>query len=491
MATFTTTQAGSWGTGSTWVGGVAPTLSTEDIVIVHSGVVVDAAKTCATLTFTGTAVKTCVFTLNANLTVTGALTFNGNSATNRTQVLSNTVGTARTITAAAVSLTNVDFQDITGAGAAAPFTGTSIGDCGGNTSITPTTPTTRYGVVAGNWSSTATWSTSSGGSGGASVPLPQDNVVLDGSSAAGTYVPDMPRIGKDLTCTGFTRTLQMPSVSGVYSAMYGSLTLSSGMATSLGTGGIAFAGRGSHMITMAGKTTAANSIQQTGYGGTYTQQDAFSTGGGAIAIVAGTWDSNGYALAMSTMSVNTGGSMTMGATALTATSTSAPWTCVSGATLSAASSTINITDTSSATKTFAGGGKTYGTVAIATPATTGTLVVTGSNTFANLNLSPGITLTLPASTTTTLTSGASLSGTVAKPTTIQSSSAATKATLSKTTGIITVDNAAIIDSAATGGALFEYRSGATIATSTGWTVATVNGNAGLRLSAATIGLTIS
>jgi hypothetical protein len=44
--------------------------------------------------------------------VTGTLTLTGNSATNRLLVQSNTLGTPRVITAAAVSLTDVDFMDI-------------------------------------------------------------------------------------------------------------------------------------------------------------------------------------------------------------------------------------------------------------------------------------------------------------------------------------------------------------------------------------------
>jgi hypothetical protein len=56
--------------------------------------------------------------LTANIIITGTLTLTGNSAINRLLVQSNTLGTARTITAANVSLTNCDFRDITGAGTA-------------------------------------------------------------------------------------------------------------------------------------------------------------------------------------------------------------------------------------------------------------------------------------------------------------------------------------------------------------------------------------
>jgi hypothetical protein len=55
----------------------------------------------------------------------------------RTFVRSNTIGTTRTLTCAAVaSLTDIDFRDITIAGAAAPVSGTRLGDCKGNSGIT-------------------------------------------------------------------------------------------------------------------------------------------------------------------------------------------------------------------------------------------------------------------------------------------------------------------------------------------------------------------
>lgn len=71
------------------------------------------------LTINGSASKLAAFSLyNSGITVTGTLTIAGNSPTNRLLVQSNTLGTPRTITAAAVAPTNCDFQDITGAGAA-------------------------------------------------------------------------------------------------------------------------------------------------------------------------------------------------------------------------------------------------------------------------------------------------------------------------------------------------------------------------------------
>lgn len=95
------------------VNGHKVTLNQNSVATVLVG-----AGTFVDLEIIGAANKTSAITLSANQTVTGTLTITGNSETNRLLVQSNTLGTARTITAAAVSLSNCDFMDITGAGAA-------------------------------------------------------------------------------------------------------------------------------------------------------------------------------------------------------------------------------------------------------------------------------------------------------------------------------------------------------------------------------------
>jgi hypothetical protein len=88
--------------------------------------------------------------LSADQTINGTLTLSaGTNATMRTFVRSNTIGTTRTLTCAAVaSLTDIDFRDITIAGAAAGVTGTRLGDCKGNTGITFDAPKTVYWNLA-------------------------------------------------------------------------------------------------------------------------------------------------------------------------------------------------------------------------------------------------------------------------------------------------------------------------------------------------------
>lgn len=332
--------------------------------LVFSGI-----NTFHNLTITPTAAKTNTISLNADQTITGTLTITGNSLANRPIIKSNTVGTARTLTAAAVSLTNVDFMDITGAGAAT-WTGTSLGDANGNTNITFTTPVTRYGVVAGNWSATSTWSDSSGGAAGSSAPLPQDDVVLDASSA-GTYTGDRARLGKNITMTNFAGTFSNSQSSNVY----GSLALGAGMTLSAGNNTLTLSGRNSFNLTTNGLVNTTMSYTIDAPGGTYTLQDALNIGATRIlTLTNGTLNTNGQTVttgAFSSSNSNTR-ALTLGATTWSATT----WTMTtfSGMTLSAASSTITTTGA-----VALGGGFTYGSF---TSSGTSNLSLAGNLTFA-------------------------------------------------------------------------------------------------------------
>lgn len=362
------------------------------------------ANTFATLTITGPTNKTQTVSLSANQTVTGTLTIAGNSETNRILVQSNTVGTARTITAATTTLSNVDFMDITGAGAGS-WSGTSIGNALGNSGITFTTPVTRYAVTAGSWSSTGTWSATSGGASGASVPLCHDTVTLNASSGAGTYTADMPRLGADITCTGFTRTLALNSLSH---SIYGSLTLVSGMTfTTSSSFSTTFRGRSSHTLTTAAKSFSQD-INITAPGGTYTLQDnltstAISNG---IILSNGTFDANDYNITAIGLNSNNNNvrTLNMGTGTWTLSgNTTVPWIVTSTLTLNAETATIILTGTGSSI-TFIGGGKTYSTLRLSGTGT-GSYTITGSNTFTTFESTKTNTYSIlfSAGTTQTIT----------------------------------------------------------------------------------------
>jgi len=119
------------------------------------------------------------------ITINGTFTVTGGTYTRRVAFMVYLAyspnPTSTNITAANKSLSYVDFYGINASGAAAPFSGTNIGDAGGNTGISGTTPKTVYWnlLAGGNYTSNA-YATSSGGAVSvANFPLPQDTLIID------------------------------------------------------------------------------------------------------------------------------------------------------------------------------------------------------------------------------------------------------------------------------------------------------------------------
>lgn len=186
------------------------------------------------------------FGLSNNQTVTGTLTLGASNTYNaRIQVVSNAPGIAFTITAATVAaLSDVDFRDITAAGASAPWSGTRLGNGLGNTNITFAAGKTVYWnlVAGGNWSANA-WATSSGGAvATANFPLAQDTAIIDNTGLT---------TGNTITVESFwwlgtlnaTRTNSWNYVSNVGLTVYGDFTFSSATTVS-GTSVLIFQGQG-------------------------------------------------------------------------------------------------------------------------------------------------------------------------------------------------------------------------------------------------------
>jgi hypothetical protein len=101
--------------------------------------------------------------------------------------------------------------------------------------------------------------------------------------------------------------------------------------------------------------------------------------------------------------------------------------------------------------------------------TSGTHEIAGATTFYDLTLSPNNTITFPASTTQTISNTFSCTGTAGNIITINSSSAGTQATLSKSSGTVDCDYLSLQDSNATGGATWNAGNNSTaVSNVTGW-----------------------
>lgn len=207
------------------------------------------ALSCENFTYTCDANQTRQVQLSGALTVTGTLTITGNSAINRPSVISSVVGTARTITAAATAISGgVDWRDIAGAGAAAPFVASSgfMGDRLGNSGITMTTPATqtRDATAGQQWGVAARWTSR--------VPLPQDDVVL-GASSGSISGTDVLCLGRSLDFDAYVATLTLTSSSTEYQ-VHGDVILGAGMTfgSTPNTFYVDYRGRGAQTVTSNG-----------------------------------------------------------------------------------------------------------------------------------------------------------------------------------------------------------------------------------------------
>jgi hypothetical protein len=391
--------------------------------------------------------------LSANQTITGTLTLSaGTNAAMRHFVRSDTIGTTRTLTCAAVSMTDVDFRDITIAGAAAPATGTRIGDCKGNSGITFTAAANKYwvGTSGGNWGVTTAspWATSSGGSGLlANFPLAQDTVIFDGNSGASGLTSTINaayNIGTIDMSARTTNTMTLATSSNT-PQIYGNWINGTGT-TLTGTGTMTFAGRGSQTITSAGRTFTQLFVFNSP-SGSVTLQDAFVYSSASITLTAGTFDANIYNVTSSATGGGSGVNVT-GALTRTMALGSGTWSIAGSGTawqLSGSNATVTgtgtISLTSASAKTFAGGGVAYTNITL-NQGGAGTLTISGDNTFkdiTNTYKATGAT-NITLSTTTQRVSQWTAAGEAGRVLTVQGTSASSPGTLVHTgAGDISVD----------------------------------------------------
>lgn len=334
-----------------------------------------------------------VLAITADCSINGALTLSaGTVATMRTFVQSNTIGTPRTLTVNnfAAGSADIDFRDITIAGAAAPISGTRFGDCKGNSGVTfPAAKTVYWRVAAGgNWGA-ASWSSTIGGTADVTqMPLAQDTAVFPSlypNSASTATVNASYNIGTIDMSARTTNTMTLATGSTT-PAIYGNWINGTG-ATLSGTGNVTFAGRSSQTITSVG-VAFANRVTVDSPGGSFTLQDALSITNAnlGLTLTQGTFNANNYNV---TISGTSSGFASSGTGVRTLALGSGTWSVTGGNnwnTTNATNLTVTGTGTismvSASSKSFSGGNvQTYPTI---NQGGTGTLTVSGSNKFAGL-----------------------------------------------------------------------------------------------------------
>ncbi len=249
-----------------------------------------------------------------------------------------------------------------------------------------------------NWSSTLAWVEGI-------VPTAADNVIFSSNSVGSILVIDgtsgSPSLCRSMDTTGYTKQITFGASA--------QLNVGDGTAGAFKmTAGMTFAPNASSTVKFV-STTTGNNITSAGYtfgnltfdgvGGSWQFQDNTAFGSNTIiTLTNGTLDTNGKnmtgSVGLSSSNSNTR-ALTLGATNWTvaAGSTAGTWdiSTSTNMTLSAASSTITYTNSSSV-GTFNGGGLTYGTITC-TGMTGGSVVITGANTFTTATFSSGATTT--------------------------------------------------------------------------------------------------
>lgn len=315
----------------------------------------------------------------------------------------------------------------------------------------------RYWVGnGGSWTDTAHWSTTSGGSGGASVPLETDNVFFDGFSfflASQTVtIPDS--VGAwtyDFTVTSDDAfTLHIGNTS--YLAMTNHININDKVTfTRSGDGFIAPYSPGRTVnVNWNGAASAAPVVFQTTIGGVFNLQSNFVFGGSGFSefeLSGGTLNSNGYSITAYNFQL-VGGTANLSGSTINATL----FEVTNPGVLNSAPAIVNLSKNVALAQNsfFEGEGHTYPQVNFLTGDFAYFL---GNNTFTNLSVASGIpTIYFQSGFTQTFVNNPQITGTVGNVRQIRSSTNGATHTLTKTSGNVALDYMDIKDSIATGGA---------------------------------------
>jgi fibronectin-binding autotransporter adhesin len=406
--------------------------STASTTIQFSG---SALNTFNSLSVTPTAsagIVNCIFT--SNIVVNGTLTCAGASAVRRVFLQSDTIGTQRTLTAAAISADDCDFRDIVLAGAAAGASPTRAGDCGNNSGITFSAPKTVYWNLGGgarNWSDTG-WCTASGGTPALNnFPLAQDTAVFDNAGSV-TSIITMNAAWNIGTFDASLRTSAMTLTIGNAAVVYGDWKFGTGVTSGIAGANINFSKNGTQTITSNG--VQFNSPVQINNPNAYVQlADALSlVSTSTLTLTGGTFDAVTYNVTTGLVNCQgTGFNLKMGSGTWTLSGTGAVWNMAAIPVITAGTSTIVLSDTSTFPRTFAGSSLYYNKLTIGGTTGTSTLTITASNTFGELASTKTVAHTVLFQATLTHTVGKwAVTGTVGNVVTVSSNLSATAFTLS-------------------------------------------------------------
>jgi PKD repeat protein len=304
-------------------------------------------------------------------------------------IQSNTAGSQAMIskTTGTVTVNYISMKDMNASGGASFIVnnGTDLGNNSGWTINNATGQNLYWVGGSGNWSNSAHWATTSGGTPGTCIPTIYDNVFFDANSfsASGQGVTvDIVAYCDSMDWSGITHSNIMTGASDLH--IFGSLKLSPTSSVINYTGNLFFASNGpGNRITSAGKIFAT-SIYFTG-NGDWTMQDAFATTG-YIYLLNGTLATNNNNLSCGYFS-STGNnvrSLILGASTVSVSGNGTGWNVTgNNFALDAGTSLIKFVTTGSYTYLTAGTNDVYYDLIWTNPGT-GAYINGGSSTYHNV-----------------------------------------------------------------------------------------------------------
>lgn len=299
------------------------------------------------------------------------------------------------------------------------------------------------------WSNTANWSTSSGGAGGASVPTSADAVIFNSNSGTGTAQLNGNRSAASLNMTG--STINLNGAGSWELSLFGNCTFNASTARLFGTT-LKFIGGGTYTLNTNNAPIQSVRIDA-GTPGNPATLNINGTLRTSDLLVAdqGTLNTNNNTITVSSLASINGGTLNLGSSTVTLTNSIGGniINASSSSTINYGTSTIVIAATA-ATTTFFSSPQSFYNIDIATSSSV--TIFSGSHSFNSLSNSvQPVTLKFPATYTQTF-SNFSLSGTPGNLVNLNTSSGTGTFTLSKSSGIVSLDYLSITNSTATGGA---------------------------------------
>jgi len=399
---------------------------------------VNGANTFNQLTITAPAAAGSVqVRFNASQTIT-TFVASGASVVRRIRIQGgSSIGNNRTLTVGTYTTKeNIDFRDITAAGTSAPWSGTSIGNCLGNSNITFTAAKTVFWNLTGaqNWSSTG-WATTSGGTPAVgNFPLPQDTVVFDNVGAATSIaIESYTSIG---TINASARTSALTLSGGIGSDYYGDFISGSGVTISFASS-MSFCGRSTQTITPNGTTFPA--IDCFSASNTLNLGSALNSTGTLTIGGTSSFNANTYSVTIPTLSTSSTAGINLGSASWTITFYGNCWN-TSGTGIVSGNAEIILSDNTTNARSFLAGTNTFGKLTIGGNTSTSTTTITGTPTFSEIASTKTVAHTIVFPNTTTTVTNFTVRGTAGNVVTLQRTGASGTFTLTKSgAGLIDLD----------------------------------------------------